>query len=69
MMDTLERATGFFRHRIARSLDLRFAPEMRFVLDHAIEKGERFLQALEQVHAEEQQQMKKGHQRMKGKNE
>ena len=53
MMDALEHATGFFRHRIAQSLDLRFAPEVRFLLDHTIEKGEHFLRALEQVQAEE----------------
>jgi len=48
-MDALEHASGFFRHRIAESLDLRFAPEVRFLLDHSIEQGERFLRALEQV--------------------
>ena len=51
MMDALDRATGFFRHRIAQSLDLRLAPEVRFLLDRSIEKGERFLRALDQVHA------------------
>jgi ribosome-binding factor A len=64
MMDALEGATGFFRHRIAQSLDLRFAMQVRFLLDHAIEKGERFLQILERVHAEERQQMKKGRKRI-----
>jgi ribosome-binding factor A len=49
MTDALDRATGFFRHRIAERLDLRVAPEVRFLLDHSIEKGERFLRALEQV--------------------
>lgn len=48
-MDALARATGFFRRRIAASLDLRFAPDVRFVLDHSIEQGERFLRVLEQV--------------------
>jgi len=51
MMDTLDRASGFFRQRIAASLDLRVAPEIRFRLDRAIEKGERFLRVLEQVRA------------------
>jgi ribosome-binding factor A len=50
MMDALDRAGSFFRHRIATSLNLRFAPELRFLVDRSIEKGERFLRALEQVH-------------------
>ncbi len=54
MLDALDRATGFFRRRIAQSLDLRIAPEIRFLLDRSIEKGERFLRALEQVRASEQ---------------
>ena len=52
MMDALENATGFFRREIAGNLDLRFAPEIRFLLDRAIEKGEHFLQVLSQVQAE-----------------
>ena len=54
MMDGLEHAKGYFRRQIAGTLDLRLAPEIRFLLDPAIEKGERFLQVLEQIHAEEQ---------------
>ena len=50
MMDALDRATGFFRRRIATRLDLHFAPEVRFLVDRSIVKGERFLRALEQVH-------------------
>lgn len=49
MMNGLEHANGYFRRQIAAMLDLRFAPEIRFVLDPAIEKGERFLQALEEI--------------------
>ena len=52
MMAALDRATGFFRREISRNLDLRFAPEIRFLLDHAIEKGEHFLEVLEQIHNE-----------------
>ncbi len=53
MMDALARASGYFRRSLARSLDLRFAPEIRFYLDRSIEMGERFLQVLEQVQEEE----------------
>ncbi len=55
MMEALQRATSYFRRSIAASLDLRFAPEVRFVLDPAVEKGERFLRALEAVRSEAQQ--------------
>ncbi len=53
MMAALDHATGFFRRQIAGNLDLKFAPEIRFLLDRAIEKGERFLEILEQIHHEE----------------
>ena len=53
MMDALARASGYFRRSLARSLELRYAPEIRFYLDRSIELGERFLQVLEQVQAEE----------------
>ncbi len=53
MMDALGRAARYFRRRLAESMDMRFVPEIRFQLDHSIEKGERFLQVLEQVQAEE----------------
>ena len=53
MMAALDHATGFFRHEIAGNLDLKFAPEIRFILDHAIEKGEHFLEVLEQIHQQE----------------
>jgi len=52
MMDALDNATGFFRRQLAQYLDLRFAPEIRFLLDRAIEKGEHFLAVLSQVQAE-----------------
>lgn len=56
MLDGLEHAAGFVRRQIARNLELRFAPEVRFFLDTSIEKGERFLQALEKLHEDEQAQ-------------
>ena len=65
MMGALARAAGFFRHRIAQSLDLRVAPEVRFLLDRSIEKGERFLRALEQVQVEEH--ARAGNPRQRGK--
>ena len=52
-MAALERAAGYFRKLLAKDLDLRFAPEIRFQVDYSIAKGEHFLQVLEQVEAEE----------------
>ena len=53
MMAALDHATGFFRRQIAGNLDLKFAPEIRFLLDRAVEKGEHFLEVLERIHQEE----------------
>lgn len=52
MMDALSRAAGYFRRALAGSLDLRFAPEIRFYPDYSVEKGEHFIQILSQVQAE-----------------
>ena len=52
-MGALTRAAGYFRKRLAQNLELRFVPEIRFQLDYSIERGEHFLQVLEQVEAEE----------------
>ncbi len=60
MMDALARAGGYFRRSLARSLELRYAPEIRFYLDRSIEMGERFLQVLEQVQAEERATKRRG---------
>jgi ribosome-binding factor A len=68
MMDALVHAAGYFRRRLAESLDLRFAPEVRFLVDPSIEKGERFLQVLEQVEAEERQRTGQTNKRTRKKN-
>ncbi len=57
--NALAHAAGYFRRQVARSLDLRFAPEIRFYVDHSIERGEHFLQVLEQVQAEEKERKKR----------
>lgn len=53
MMDALARAARYFRRQLAGSLELRFAPEIRFYRDRSIEMGEHFLQVLEEVEREE----------------
>ena len=49
----LAHASGFFRHQLAESMDLRYTPELRFYLDRSIALGEHFLQVLKQVENEE----------------
>ncbi len=57
--DALAHAAGYFRRQVARTVDLRYAPEIRFYIDHSIEMGEHFLQVLEQVEEEEKQRKKR----------
>jgi ribosome-binding factor A len=38
---TLERAGGFLRSQVGKRLDLRFVPELRFVLDETLDTSER----------------------------
>jgi|YNPBryantNP2012_1023418.scaffolds.fasta_scaffold02421_9 ribosome-binding factor A len=52
-MDALNHAAGFFRYHLAHSLNLRFAPQVHFLLDPAIEYGEHFLHVLEELHQDE----------------
>jgi ribosome-binding factor A len=54
VMEGLERASRYFRRRLAENMEMRLVPEVRFALDYSIAKGERFLQVLEQVQREEQ---------------
>ena len=66
MLKALDRATGYFRREIARALALKLAPEIHFLLDHAIEKGEHFIKLMEQIQVEEQGHAKKGKKRTNG---
>jgi ribosome-binding factor A len=67
MMAGLIHASGYVRRQIAKSLDLHFAPELRFYADRSIEMGEHFLQALDQVQAEERARERELHPRQGGK--
>lgn len=49
MMSGLMRAIGYVRRQIAASIDLRFAPEVRFYLDKAVVQGEHIDELLDQV--------------------
>ncbi len=42
-MRALERATGFLRSRLGEEMTIRHVPELQFVLDRSIERGDRVL--------------------------
>jgi ribosome-binding factor A len=50
----LENATGFVRTQLARMLNLRITPELRFIKDGSIEHGAKIAKFLEQINAEKQ---------------
>jgi ribosome-binding factor A len=45
----LEAATGFIKREIGRTLGLQFVPNLRFVYDEAIERGDRIDRLLREV--------------------
>lgn len=49
----LEDAAGFLRGEICRRLGIKFAPELIFKLDDALEKGDRITELLEKIKREE----------------
>jgi len=52
-MAGLQHARGFLRTQLARSLELRTAPELHFVLDRGLENAARIDTILEQIKREE----------------
>jgi ribosome-binding factor A len=54
MLTGLQHASSFMRRQLARSIELRYAPELRFYLDDSIEKGEHFLELLDRVREQDQ---------------
>jgi ribosome-binding factor A len=52
-LEGLSSAARFLRREIGHRLDLRRAPELAFILDHAAEAGERIETLLQQIHEEE----------------
>jgi ribosome-binding factor A len=47
----LSSATGYIRRHLGRALHLRYAPELTFLLDDALEHGAKIAQILRQLHA------------------
>ena len=50
----LTRASPFLRRGLARNVDLRFTPELRFLRDPAVDAGSRVEGILEQIHDDEE---------------
>lgn len=51
----LERAAGFLRSQLARSLKLRVMPQLHFVYDESVERGSRLSQLIDQAVSSDQQ--------------
>lgn len=54
-MKGLQRAGGYLRTELAHLMQLRYTPELHFVLDESIEHGSRIAQLLVQVQKEQQE--------------
>lgn len=51
----LTSAAGFLRSEVAKALQLRYTPELHFVLDETIEHGQKIAQLLVQVQQEQKE--------------
>ena len=49
ILEALASATGFFRTRLARSLRMRYTPELSFHWDESIKRGDRLLQLIDEI--------------------
>ncbi len=56
----LERAAGFLRSQLARSLKLRVMPQLHFVYDESVERGSRLSQLIDDAVAEDRHLADKG---------
>ncbi len=48
----LTAASGFFRRELSKSLNLRYTPEIIFIADNSIERGDRITQLINKVSSE-----------------
>ncbi len=48
-MESLKKATGFIRSRLAEKINLRYTPELIFELDDSIEYGDRIENILKEI--------------------
>lgn len=61
MMAGLEKAKGFLRSRVAEGINLRTAPDLRFVLDESLERGNAISKLIDEVRAEDRERDKRLH--------
>jgi ribosome-binding factor A len=57
-LQALRSATGFLRHEVAQRVTFRHMPELEFHLDSSLEHGDRIMQLLKQVAAQDAQTRK-----------
>ncbi len=48
-LNTLQHASSFIRHHLSQSLNMRFTPELRFVLDESWQRGARIDKLLDHI--------------------
>jgi ribosome-binding factor A len=48
----LKRASGFLHHNLKERLDLRYTPNLEFVLDRSIARGDRIMQLMRTIEEE-----------------
>ncbi len=58
---TLNKAAGFFRTRLAAQLNLRATPKLRFIYDNTLATGRRLSALIDQAVAADTQHMQKQH--------
>jgi ribosome-binding factor A len=52
ILKALNSAAGFVRSALAKRMKMRYTPEVHFVWDNSIEKGDRILRLMDQIDAE-----------------
>lgn len=52
ILKALASASGFFRTRLAKSLRMRYTPELSFHWDDSIQRGNRLLQMIDEISSE-----------------
>jgi len=49
IMEAIEDSTSFVRGEISRRIRMRFTPELKFMLDESIEKGQRLTELIDKI--------------------
>lgn len=53
MMEGLEKAVGYLRKELGQRIEIRHIPELRFIYDQSIERGQRIHNLLNEIKGEE----------------